>query len=168
MVVFLRGLEIADAVGGSFDMLKAMTLYEPWASLMAIGAKVNETRPSRTNHRGDICIHAALKTVDGIKPEVLYAFRNRGEQMTWQFGCIVAVVDLWDVQPSESFGIKGHAGGLIELTDEEYAFGNYTRGRWIYRTRNLRRLKIPIMCKGFQCVGWTLPETIEAEVRKQL
>ena len=35
-------------------MLKAITLYEPWASLMAIGAKRNETRPCRINHRGDI------------------------------------------------------------------------------------------------------------------
>lgn len=39
-------------------MLKAITLWEPWASLMAIGAKKNETRGCWTKHRGDIAIHA--------------------------------------------------------------------------------------------------------------
>lgn len=55
--------------------MKAITLYEPWASLMAIGAKVNETRPSRTRHRGDICIHAAQRPMEAISPECLAAFR---------------------------------------------------------------------------------------------
>jgi hypothetical protein len=31
--------------------MKAITLYEPYASLMRIGAKINETRGQRTNHR---------------------------------------------------------------------------------------------------------------------
>ncbi len=151
-------------------MMRGITLYEPYASLISIGAKTNETRPRRTNYRGDICIHAALKTVDGIEPEVLDAFRNRAEPMVWKFGCIVAVVDLWDVQPSKHFKSQGTMvwTGDIEISAEELSFGNYASGRWIYRTRNLRRLTTPIPCKGFQCVGWTVPPEIEAQVRAQL
>jgi hypothetical protein len=148
-------------------MLKAISLWEPYASLISIGAKVNETRPRRTNHRGDICIHAAQKTVDGIEPEVLYAFRNRGERMTWQFGCIVAVVDLWDDQPSENFILSNLPKGDFQICEEEWSLGNYAPGRRIYRTRNLRRLKTPIPCKGFQCVGWTVPPEVEKLVREQ-
>lgn len=149
-------------------MLKAITLYEPWASLISIGAKLNETRPTRTRHFGDIAIHAALKTVDRIAPEVLDAFRNRGEPMLWQFGSIIAVVEIYEVQPSSIFATPQNPYGKISLTAEELAFGNYTPGRYVYLTRNLRRLKTPVPCRGFQCVGWTVPDDVAAQVEAQL
>ncbi len=154
--------------------MKAITLYEPWASLMAIGAKQNETRPMRTAHRGDICIHAAIKTVDGITQDCLNAFRNRGVPVQWHFGCIVAVVEIWDVQPSEQFLVEDsetarlNPGNRIVISSEEFRFGNYSPGRFIYCTRNLRRLRDPVPAKGMQCVGWTLPPDVEAKVRAQL
>lgn len=39
--------------------MKAITLTEPWASLVAIGAKKIETRSWGTDYRGPIAIHAA-------------------------------------------------------------------------------------------------------------
>lgn len=39
--------------------LKALTLTQPWASLVAIGAKEIETRSWTTRHRGWLAIHAA-------------------------------------------------------------------------------------------------------------
>ena len=129
--------------------MKAISLYEPWASLMAIGAKRNETRGSRTHHRGDIAIHAA-KTDTGFNDELaavtVSAFRTRGFDFKLNFGCIVAVVDLWDVSPSERFAYQGVDTLLnqIPLTSEERIFGNYAPGRFIYQTRNLRRLKTPV------------------------
>lgn len=150
-------------------MIRGITLYEPYASLMSIGAKTQETRPMRTSHRGDICIHAAKKHSEIMSTEALNAFRNRGEPVVFHYGCIIAVVDLWDVQPSEQFFTNPmHAGRQFRISQEEYAFGNYSDGRWIYRTRNLRRLKTPIPCKGFQCVGWTVPPDVEAKVKAQL
>ena len=161
--------------------MKAITLYDPWGSLMSIGAKVNETRGCRTSHRGDICIHVA-KADHGCSDEVaqaaVKAFQSRGIVPQPVFGCIVAVVDLWDVQPSEKF-FRGslfnrgqHAelvqAGRIPLFDEELMFGNYAPGRFIYRTRNLRRLATPVPCRGFQCVGWTAPPDIAAKVQAQL
>ena len=155
-------------------MLKAITLWEPYASLFSIGAKVNETRGVRTSHRGDICIHAALKRHE-FSPEFLRdvstAFQKRGiKDGEFPFGCIVAVVDLWDVQPSTLFGWPGKdaPGNVFKITEEEYAFGNYTPGRWIYRTRNLRRLKVPVPCRGAQSIGWTVPPEVEKLVLEQL
>jgi activating signal cointegrator 1 len=39
--------------------MKALTLTQPWASLVAIGAKRIETRSWRTPYRGPLAIHAA-------------------------------------------------------------------------------------------------------------
>jgi hypothetical protein len=154
-------------------MLKAITLYEPWASLMAIGAKRNETRGCRTTHRGDIAIHAAkarINVSDAVADATIRAFTTRGG-VNMSFGHIVAVVDLWDVQPAEKFGtIKTSDREFIQLSEEEFMFGNYNGGcgRWIYRTRTLRRLTHPIPTRGYQSIGWTVPPDVEAQVREQL
>jgi len=155
--------------------MKAITLLEPWASLMAIGAKVNETRGVRTSHRGDICIHAA-KVAPEFSQEVfnatVKAFRSRNlEPDPRTNGCIIAVVELWDVQPSENFQVSEFASlrsNEIEISSEEWGFGNYAHGRWIYRTRNLRRLETPVPCRGYQSIGWTVPPDEEVKVRAQL
>lgn len=42
-------------------MMKALTLWQPWASLLACGAKKYETRGWETKYRGPIAIHAAIK-----------------------------------------------------------------------------------------------------------
>lgn len=156
--------------------MKAITLYEPFASLMAIGAKKNETRPVRTNHRGDIRIHAAKKRPHyswEVFRDASTEFEKRGiKDGQFQFGCIIAIVDLFDVQPAEHFTDAttnpNWKPGMICLNSEEIVFGDYTAGRWIYQTRNLRRLKTPIPCKGFQCIGWTVPEEIEKQIKSQL
>jgi len=41
--------------------LKAITIWQPWASLIAIGEKQYETRSWKTDYRGPIAIHAAAK-----------------------------------------------------------------------------------------------------------
>jgi hypothetical protein len=43
--------------------IKAISLWQPWASLMALGLKRHETRHWPTAYRGPIAIHAA-KTLD--------------------------------------------------------------------------------------------------------
>lgn len=41
--------------------MKALTIWQPWASLLACGAKQYETRSWATKYRGPIAIHAAIK-----------------------------------------------------------------------------------------------------------
>jgi hypothetical protein len=145
-------------------MLKAITLYEPYASLMAIGAKRNETRGCRTSLRGDIAIHAAKKDYgcsEAVGYAAVKAFRDRGlEPSPDTLGCLVAVVNLYDVQPAERVYPTSSA--------EELAFGNYLCGRWIYLTHTVRRLAKPVPCRGYQSIGWTVPPDVEAKVREQL
>lgn len=40
--------------------MKAITLHQPWASLIALGVKTVETRSWNTNYRGTLAIHAGL------------------------------------------------------------------------------------------------------------
>ena len=39
--------------------MKALSLWQPWASLMAVGAKHNETRDWPTRYKGELAICAA-------------------------------------------------------------------------------------------------------------
>lgn len=48
--------------------MKALTLYQPWASLVAIGAKRIETRSWNTKYRGPLAIHVSKrKEIDHLK-----------------------------------------------------------------------------------------------------
>lgn len=49
--------------------MKAITIWQPWASLWACGAKQFETRPWATSYRGPIAIHAAAKSIKSIFKE---------------------------------------------------------------------------------------------------
>ena len=48
---------------GSGAFVTAISLWEPWASLMATGAKTIETRGWATRHRGPLLICAAKRRV---------------------------------------------------------------------------------------------------------
>lgn len=41
--------------------MKAITLHQPWASLVALGVKSIETRSWSTNYRGPLAVHASLR-----------------------------------------------------------------------------------------------------------
>lgn len=48
--------------------MKALTIWQPWASLLACGAKQYETRSWATSYRGPIAIHAAaIKVPQALK-----------------------------------------------------------------------------------------------------
>ena len=43
--------------------MKALTIWQPWASLLVSGRKKYETRSWATAYRGPIAIHAAMRPV---------------------------------------------------------------------------------------------------------
>ncbi len=52
--------------------MKAIVLWQPWASLVALGVKTIETRSWSTKYRGPLAIHAAAK-----KPARVWARHDR-------------------------------------------------------------------------------------------
>ncbi|MDE2101107.1 MAG: ASCH domain-containing protein [Patescibacteria group bacterium] len=142
--------------------MKAITLYQPYAELMALGIKTRETRHCRIKYRGDICIHAALR-----QPVMTFhqrdALRVRGINPNARFvrGAIVAVVELYDCIPAGAAADEARAFG-------EWEFGDYREFRWAYLTQNLRRLPGPVFCAGMQSICWEVEAEIAEAVKEQL
>lgn len=158
-------------------MIKALTLTQPWAALVATGAKRIETRSWSTSYRGALAIHAGkgLGPVGGRAGFVEFCTENERVYaaledaglvpFTWDQdalmalprGAIVAVCTLVDCVPSEkimqAFGAHGpmdsHGGHeLWPLTDQELAFGNYAPGRFAWLLGDIRMLVEPIPATG--------------------
>lgn len=109
--------------------MKALTLHQPWATLVALDVKTIETRSWATKHRGPIAIHAGVsaKALDyfcweadhcGEVDECLLplADRVRGEDMprgrmravhNLPLGAVVATANLVDCVPMVHTGEEG-------------------------------------------------------------
>src|SRR5262245_46915559 len=87
---------------------KALVLWEPWASAMALGFKANETRSWATGYRGDLAICAAKRLMDPGDWKLVTLFNV--DVTTWEppYGCVVCVVELYDCVPVEAFESGGY------------------------------------------------------------
>ena len=139
--------------------MKAISLWQPWATLMAVGAKAVETRSwaPRGLRVGDrFAIHAAKKQdADSLFLCVEEPFRTvlverAGIEFVRDlpFGAIVATVQLGGVYRTESI--------RDSLSEDERAFGDYRDGRYGWFTVDCRRLAEPIPCRGAQGL-WDVP-----------
>lgn len=92
--------------------MKFLTIRQPWASLIAVGAKQIETRPFSTKYRGPLAIHAAKAkpSRDLVRMgqwltrwdygEGRYVMSDGlGKWVALPLGAVVAVCDLIDVVP---------------------------------------------------------------------
>ena len=86
--------------------MKALTVRQPWAQLIALGVKSIETRSWSTGYRGPLAIHAGRVKVPITDPGMTEAWRplcdvERGGMLTHPvpLGAVVAVADLVDVVP---------------------------------------------------------------------
>ena len=62
--------------------MKAITVWQPWATLLATGKKKCETRSWKTNYRGEVLIHAGRKNVlFGIKQMPNDAWKRASENL---------------------------------------------------------------------------------------
>ena len=154
--------------------MKAISLWQPWASAMASDIKHNETRSWPTSHRGELAICSAKR-----KPSVGEALRLRNlflymdlpdyqSVMKLPYGCVLCVVELFACEPSKLFHAPHYDGEYAKtMAPFESAFGDYTPGRWIWMTRSLRILKEPIPAIGRQGLFY-LSADVEASVRHQM
>ncbi len=128
--------------------MKALTLYQPWAMLAAIGAKRNETRSWPTHYRGPLAIHSSKKFTIAMK-NLIYTnkfFRSALAGLgieDFPLGCVVAIVDLKGVVP-----ILADAPTWQLLSDEERAFGDFSAGRFAWILNDVKKLERPIPAKG--------------------
>lgn len=149
--------------------MKTLTLTQPWATLVAIGAKKFETRSWKTFYRGPLAIHAA-KGFPKWAQELCFqepfqpALGDHIKGLTSNTlilpkllptGCIVATCELTAIYPTltekgTSEGVRRiDPNGFIMPPDEpELSFGDYSPDRFAWVLENIQPLAEPIPAKG--------------------
>lgn len=151
--------------------MKAISLWQPYASFMADELKLYETRNRLTHFRGELAICAAQRKSRYMEfgAEIEDLILRLGI-LHWQrtklmsprpallpLGAVVCVVSVYDCQPVEQ----------VRVSPLERLVGDYSRGRFAWLTRDCRQLKTPVPVKGKQGF-FNLPPEVEAQVRAQL
>ena len=127
--------------------MKALTLTQPWATLVAIGAKRIETRSWHTLYRGPLAIHAAKAFPVWAQAMCTHkhfraALHGAGYTLVASLprGAAIAIVTLADITP------------IIFQRDvppePEATFGDYTSGRWAWHLTAAQMLAEPVPAKG--------------------
>lgn len=145
--------------------MKALSLWQPWASLIAVGAKRLETRSWFTAYRGPLAIHAAARWTlreqlvlreprffDALKHD--YALDDYDLPAVPR-GAIVAVGMLTDCVSTNR---------LAELPgqqEDEFWFGNFMADRWMWRIEGVQKLEIPVRCPGQRGLWELEPHILE-------
>ena len=153
--------------------MKAISLWQPYASFMRDDLKWNETRNRLTHYRGELAICAAKRNwmpgefgnaVEDLVNRMgeLWLSENklkRPEDRPELFpkGFVLCVVNLVGCHPTEE----------MTVSPLEKIVGNYSPGRFAWITHSCRRLKSPVPVVGHQGF-FNLPPAVEAKVRAQL
>lgn len=125
----------------------ALTVRQPFASLIVLGIKPVENRTWSTVHRGRIAIHAGLAI---FQDDVDYCEERLGYKL-----------DLDEL-------VYGAVLGVVELSGihDQHRSKWYAPGQRAWCLGAPRIIK-PVPCRGMQRL-WTLPAGIEARVLSRL
>lgn len=143
--------------------MKAITILQPFTSLVADQHKVYETRGWSTSYRGPIAIHAGAKGMDirDLSGQMIVAAQQALEISNFDklpHGCVIAIADLVDClkvvgRASLKIGNEKHAVAILEngmrIIGNELLFGDYTIGRYAWQLENVRPI-VPVPAKGKQ------------------
>ncbi|MBC8079282.1 MAG: ASCH domain-containing protein [Gorillibacterium sp.] len=141
--------------------MKAITIIQPWATLIALGEKRFETRSCSTKYRGLLAIHAGKKLDreacmrEPLKSVLLSHGYTSGNLPT---GAVVAVVRLdecWSVSRCLRGGVvlkvdRKEVANEKLIGEQEEAFGYYHECRFGRELALVEQLWNPIPVKGMQ------------------
>lgn len=129
--------------------MRAITILQPWASLIVHGEKLIETRGWSTNYRGSLAIHAAVRPL-------------RFDVGLWnlsRFGLALRRHDIWyldqlplgkvvgTVTLADCIDVTVHPLGLEQ---QEATFGDYSHGRYAWMLTDAIAFLKPISAVGKQ------------------
>ena len=157
--------------------MKAITIRQPWASLLACGAKQYETRSWATKYRGAIAIQAGKirLSLNKFVYDVGVDFTTRAELALDEhgifpgenhydglpYGAVIATAELVGCHKIVRYGGRGCAstdpgwlvsedGQIYEPTEQEILFGDWTPGRYAWELANVQMLPEPVLVRGQQ------------------
>ena len=122
--------------------MRAISLWQPWATAVAIGIKKVETRSWQTKYTGPIAIHAAKRWA---KPEqefaaVEHALGRLPKRLP--FGAIIATATLIGCRMTED--VEHQVDAIARI------YGNYAPGRFAWFLTDIVALEEPLPFKGSQ------------------
>jgi len=160
----------------------AWSLQQPFASLVAWGAKRWETRGYQRAYRGPVVICSTVRKNNGMGRTLasvdaclmLPAFqealaphiaRPAGQNVVYAsdlpYGQALAMVDIIACMPT-------HKAAEMGLTPYEEKFGDYSIGRYFFMTDNLRRFPEPVPIKGQLGIFRIVNPDVESAILAQL
>lgn len=132
---------------------------QPFATLITIGVKHYETRSWTTKYRGDLLIHAGkgeeyLILCDREPFKSILKHFGYKNFYDLPLGAIIGKATLDNCIKVKKSDICIDNSAILEngvkIERGEYAFGDYTEGRYAWKLNNIQKLKNPIFCKGQQ------------------
>ena len=137
--------------------MKAISIHQPWASLVVTGKKHIETRSWRTDCWGPLLIHAS-KTLDFLSDLSPLFASGYFKVSDLPYGAIIGKVELVGCFPIQVkpyqvwiFGYPSHMPSYvvrIPPDEPELSFGDYTPGRWAWLFENPVWFETPIPYRG--------------------
>ena len=129
--------------------MKALTIKEPWASLIIEGYKKYEFRSWKTKYRGKILVHAGLS----IEKDMLKRFNDY--KIDVKPGYIIGEVTITDcILVDEKFNKE-----LRDIDPVVYGRSNHVEN-YAWKIENVIKYDNPIPCKG-KLGLWNYEENVE-------
>lgn len=119
--------------------MKALTIWQPWASLILSGHKTVENRSWTTRHRGPLAIHAAARIPTPIDLPIGVVLP--APLLELPRGVVLGTVEILDCVPLDDW-LADHPG-------DPWAFGP-----WCWVLGSPTPFKRPIPARGLQAL-WT-------------
>jgi hypothetical protein len=128
--------------------MKAISLYQPWATLVVLGIKRLETRRWQTTHSGLLAIHAS-RTFPAEGRELcrqepfrsLLARAGFSDEYELPRGALLGMVQLRRCLRIEEIDLES-------LAEAERTAGDFSPGRWAWVLEQAEPFLLPISCPG--------------------
>ena len=129
--------------------IKAISLWQPWASLWLSANKLHETRTCETMYRGPLLVHAGKKIVhdvDSDLEDILLSEYGGHWGMDLPTGALIGMVTLIDCIPTGQLAVDH----LDADQNIDRACGNFGPDRFAWRRGNYWIFREPVPYSGHQ------------------
>jgi hypothetical protein len=145
--------------------MQALTIREPWASLIVSTNKKFETRDWKRNYRGLLAIHSGKQSVPvedyplGLE-EILDDLEITQNDLNNNKQKIIAIATLKEIHlMTDKF--------INEQTELERLTGFWEPGLYAWELTDIKPITQPIPARGMPGL-WTVPDDIYVQIQQQL
>jgi hypothetical protein len=155
--------------------VKALTMTQPWATLVAVGENTIETRSWSTRYRGSLAIHSAKAFPAAARAlceeEPYRSVLAQGGYLSTEDlprGAVIALANLDDVIEFTRSSLREtrSRSALGALPRHEADFGDFSPGRFGFVLSHVQRLAQPVATKGMLGL-WEVPPSLARTLKSQ-